>query len=317
MSGGLIQRGPRELKSSGNSNSAESSANDALQKNGFQLGRTLGIGTYAVIRRATYTLDNLKTNLACKIINRKKVPKEFLIKFFPRELNICVQLDHPNLIKVHSILERNEVVYVFMQFASKGDVLGYLMKYGALEEHQANYWARQLFSAITYLFSHNITHRDLKCENLLLNEHYQLKIGDYGFARYSISKRGKDIYSETFCGSIAYAAPEVLGGIPYLPKNADLWSCGVILYALHCGALPFRSDRPRAMLVAQVKKKWVFSSPAKDNLSPEGKDLVRSLLEPNTEKRINLDAIRRHDWMKETMFQILMNKYFDKSGQRK
>lgn len=114
-----------------------------------------------------------------------------------------------------------------MRFVERGDLFDFILTNGALSEMQCTEWTRQIASAIQYLHVLDLAHRDLKCENIFISNHFNLKLGDFGFVR--IYKKN-DVASDTYCGSITYAAPEILNRKPYNPKKADLWSFGVIIY---------------------------------------------------------------------------------------
>ena len=120
-----------------------------------------------------------------------------------------------------------------MEHASKGDLLSRIRDLGKIDEHQAGVWFTQLVSAIEYCHSRGVVHRDLKCENLLLDQFNVLKVTDFGFARGGMKPtRGTYPLSQTYCGSYAYASPEILTGTPYVPQMADIWSMGVVLYVM-------------------------------------------------------------------------------------
>lgn len=110
-----------------------------------------------------------KMNLACKIFDKEKAPKDFLEKFFPRELEILTKIENPHIIQVHSILQRGPRVFIFMRYADNGDLLDFVKKNGVVPEQQAKLWFRQMASGLHYLHGKNIAHRDLKCENILLS----------------------------------------------------------------------------------------------------------------------------------------------------
>ncbi|CAG0886904.1 unnamed protein product [Cyprideis torosa] len=301
-----------------------SSDERALQKKGYFLGKKLGQGSYAKVRCCEYVADGKKELLACKIIDRNKAPDDFVTKFFPRELEIITWLDHPNVIRVHrlvgrfgsgmlsryiaspclfrlSILERQEKVFIFMQYAENGDLLDYIKNRGVIKENQARIWFRQLHGGLGYLHSKNVAHRDLKCENILLTKNWNVKLADFGFARSVLDPDGRRVLSETYCGSAAYAAPEVVRGSPYNPKMADVWSLGVILYIMVNAAMPFDDNNLKKMLKDQINKNWTFRSRVKDKLTLLLKDIIQRMLEPDVTRRLTIDRINKHDWIKPLM----------------
>lgn len=177
---------------------------------GYSFGKLLGRGCYGKVFKAKYSDQNTgeTVDLACKFIVRNKCPNNFLTKFLPRELDILKKISHSNIIKIHSIIQSSSSIFIFMRLAELGDLLDYIKRNGVVSEPVGNVWFYQLASAINYLHSLNIAHRDLKCENILISRNMNLKIADFGFARYTLSVENffssdTDIreLSETYCGS--------------------------------------------------------------------------------------------------------------------
>lgn len=137
----------------------------------------------------------------------------------------------------------------------------------------------------------------MKCENVLLTSNFNVKLADFGFARYVIDNRGKRVLSDTYCGSLSYAAPEILRGSPYSPKIADIWSLGVILYIILNKSMPFDDTDIKRLYEQQTSRKWKFRSKVTDTLSEQVKKLVPRLLEPDVTKRWKLDQMITSDWI--------------------
>ncbi|KAJ4444509.1 hypothetical protein ANN_06302 [Periplaneta americana] len=205
-----------------------------LAARGYKLTKKLGEGSYAKVYLADYNVEKDNSShhcqLACKIIDSQKAPKDFVRRFLPRELDILVKLNHPHIVHVHSIFQRRYKHFIFMRYAENGDLLDFILKNGAIAENQARVWLRQLALAVQYLHEMEIAHRDLKCENVLITSNFNVKLADFGFARFVIDARGKRCLSDTYCGSLSYAAPEILRGIPYNPRISDIWSLGITYY---------------------------------------------------------------------------------------
>lgn len=163
-----------------------------LSNRGYKLLKQLGEGSYAKVYLAEYTYNKSDPGsvkvLACKIIDTSKAPRDFVKKFLPRELDILVKINHPHIIHVHSIFQRKAKYYIFMRFAENGDLLEFVLKRGAISEAQARVWLRQMALGIQYLHDMDIAHRDLKCENVLITSNYNVKIADFGFARFVTGK---------------------------------------------------------------------------------------------------------------------------------
>lgn len=273
-----------------------------LSSRGYKLIKKLGEGSYAKVYLAEFKAQtndtgDKKSSLACKIIDTSKAPKDFVRKFLPRELDILIKLNHPHIIHIHSIFQRKTKYFIFMRFAENGDLLEFILKKGAISEAQARVWIRQLALAVQYLHDMDIAHRDLKCENALITNNYNVKLADFGFARYTVDSHGKKQTSETYCGSLSYAAPEILRGLPYHPKIADIWSLGVILYIMLNKAMPFDDTNIKRLYEQQTNKRWRFRAKVIDILSDQVKKLMTHLLEPDITKRWRVEQILSSEWL--------------------
>lgn len=187
---------------------------------------------------------------------------------------------------------------LFSRYADNGDLLDFIKKNGVVPEQQAKIWFRQMASGLHYLHGKNIAHRDLKCENILLSRRFNVKLADFGFARFCVDSDNRRILSQTYCGSAAYAAPEVVNGTPYNPKLSDVWSLGIILFIMLNASMPFDDSNLRKLLKDQMTKNWVFRSRVRDTLSSSAKSLVRHLLEPDLTQRLTLDRVIQHEWLR-------------------
>ncbi|KAK3093684.1 hypothetical protein FSP39_018880 [Pinctada imbricata] len=262
-----------------------------LKKRGYTLGSTLGEGSYAKVKSG-YS-ERSQRRVAIKIIDRKRTPKDFREKFLPRELKLHTNLDHPNVIKLFEIFEFHNRVYLIMEHAGHGDLLEYIKLRGALPDERAKTMFKQIVNAVEYLHQNSIVHRDLKCENLLLDTMSNIKVSDFGFCR---SIEPGDL-CKTYCGSAAYAAPEILQGIPYFGPMHDIWSIGVILYIMVCAAMPYDDSNIKKMVREQLERKVSFSKSKK--VSPECKDLIYRILEVNSKRRLTIPQMMYHPWLKE------------------
>ncbi|XP_004626974.2 testis-specific serine/threonine-protein kinase 1 [Octodon degus] len=266
-----------------------------LKRRGYIMGINLGEGSYAKVKSA-YS-ERLKINVAVKIIDRKKAPTDFLEKFLPREIEVMAILNHRSIIKTYEIFETSQgKVYIVMELGVQGDLLEFIKTQGALQEDDARKKFHQLSSAIKYCHDLDIVHRDLKCENLLLDKDYNIKVSDFGFSKHCVrDDSGQLTLSKTFCGSAAYAAPEVLQGIPYQPKVYDIWSLGVILYIMVCGSMPYDDSNIKKML--RLQKEHRVNFPRSKHLSSDCKDLIYHLLHPDVHRRLRIDDILSHKWV--------------------
>lgn len=261
------------------------------------MGINLGEGSYAKVKSA-YS-DRLKCNVAVKIIDKRKAPRDFLERFLPREIEMLARVKHPCIIKTYEIFETSDgKVYIVTELGVQGDLLEFIKKRGAIPEDVARKMFYQLANAIKYCHELDIVHRDLKCENLLLDKEYNIKLTDFGFSkRVARDEDGRVVLSKTFCGSAAYAAPEVLQGIPYQPKVYDIWSLGVVLFIMVCGSMPYDDSNIKKMLKLQKEHRVHF--PRSKVLSVECKDLIYRMLQPDVSRRLCIDEVLMHVWMQD------------------
>ncbi|XP_012325522.1 testis-specific serine/threonine-protein kinase 1 [Aotus nancymaae] len=266
-----------------------------LKRRGYLLGIDLGEGSYAKVKSA-YS-ERLKFNVAIKIIDRKKAPADFLEKFLPREIEILAMLNHCSIIKTYEIFETSHgKVYIVMELAVQGDLLELIKTRGALQEDEARKKFHQLSLAMKYCHDLDVVHRDLKCDNLLLDKDFNIKLSDFSFSKRCLrDDNGRMTLSKTFCGSPAYAAPEVLQGIPYQPKVYDIWSLGVILYIMVCGSMPYDDSNIKKML--RIQKEHRVNFPRSKHLTGECKDLIYCMLQPDVNRRLHIDEVLNHCWM--------------------
>ena len=188
--------------------------------------RTIGVGTSSKVKLAEN--KNNHQLYAIKIINKKKFDDNPDLKLkIDREIALMKILDHPHLLNLYDVLESKRHIYIVIEYASHGELFDFLIERRSLNPNVAMHFWRQIIYGVDFLHTHSICHRDLKPENILLNENDEIKIGDFGFARWM-----KENIADTSCGSPHYAAPEVVKGIPYDGRKADIWSAGVILFAL-------------------------------------------------------------------------------------
>jgi len=274
-----------------------------LKNQGYTFGRILGEGSYAKVRSAAWTgtLSGEKSHFACKIICKRKAPKDFVTKFMPREMEVIKKLDHDNVVRLKSVFEFESKVYIFMELAENGDLLTYIKHQGAQKNEQAKQLFKDICGGIAYCHSIDIVHRDLKCENLLMTKDNRVKIADFGFARFCtdpVTKRR--VLSRTYCGSAAYAAPEILRGQPYNPKMYDVWSMGCVLFIVVCASMPFDDSNVKRMLKAQTEKRIHFPSRVRGQISELCRNLLWRMLEVDVTKRATVDQCLRCEWLTTT-----------------
>ncbi|XP_077940676.1 serine/threonine-protein kinase BRSK2 isoform X3 [Gasterosteus aculeatus] len=251
----------------------------------YRLEKTLGKGQTGLVKLGVHCITGQK--VAIKIVNREKLSESVLMKV-EREIAILKLIEHPHVLKLHDVYENNKYLYLVLEHVSGGELFDYLVKKGRLTPKEARKFFRQIISALDFCHSHSICHRDLKPENLLLDEKNNIRIADFGMASLQVG----DSLLETSCGSPHYACPEVIRGEKYDGRRADVWSCGVILFALLVGALPFDHDNLRQLL--EKVKSGVFHMP--HFIPPECQALLKGMIEVNPDKRLTLEAIQKHSW---------------------
>ncbi|XP_008189854.1 testis-specific serine/threonine-protein kinase 1-like isoform X2 [Acyrthosiphon pisum] len=223
-----------------------------LETHGYTVGRSVGSGSYATVKIAHS--ERHKCNVAIKIVSKLQEATDYLEKFLPREIEVVKGLKHDNLIRYYQAIETTHRVYIIMEYAENGSLLDIIKRDGRIDDNRARKWFMELVNAIEYCHTKGVVHRDIKCENLLMDTSYNIKLSDFGFARNNmIKKNGQMKTSSTFCGSYAYASPEILKGIPYQPNTSDIWSIGVVLYAMIFGTLPFDDTTYQKLLKMIIK----------------------------------------------------------------
>lgn len=252
----------------------------------YKLEKTLGKGQTGLVKLGVHCVSGKR--VAIKIVNREKLSESVLMKV-EREIAIMKLIEHPHVLGLFDVYENKKYLYLVLEHVSGGELFDYLVKKGRLTPKEARRFFRQIISALDFCHSHNICHRDLKPENLLLDDKNNIRVADFGMA--SLQVEGSML--ETSCGSPHYACPEVIRGEKYDGRRADVWSCGVILYALLVGALPFDDDNLRQLL--EKVKKGVFHIP--HFVPPDCQNLLRGMIEVDPEKRLTLEDIHRHPWV--------------------
>jgi len=205
-----------------------------------------------------------------------------------REIKILKLFIHPHIIRLYEVIYTPTDIYVVMEYCKYGELFDYIVEKGRLQEDEARRIFQQIISGVEYCHRNMVVHRDLKPENLLLDSKYNVKLADFGLS--NVMHDGH--FLKTSCGSPNYAAPEVISGKQYAGPEVDVWSCGVILYALLCGTLPF-DDENIPNLFKKIKG-GIYTLPS--HLSALARDLIPRMLVVEPMKRITIREIRDHQW---------------------
>jgi len=255
----------------------------------YKMGKTISLGSFGKVKIG----ENIFTQeiVAIKVVEykRKEIKKDR--EGLKREISILKKLDHPNIVKLYSVIpnKEKEKCYLVFEYIAGGELYNFIVKNGRISEKDAIKFIRQMVSAIEYCHSLLIVHRDLKPENILLDQDLNVKISDFGLSNFITP--GKRF--ESFCGSLLYASPEILQGEKYLGPGVDIWSLGVILYCLVIGKQPWEGKTPQELMTAIQEKGLILPN----SLSEDCVDLIVKMLKIKEGDRIPISEIRNHPWI--------------------
>ncbi|TVU21325.1 hypothetical protein EJB05_30953 [Eragrostis curvula] len=255
----------------------------------YEIGRTLGEGNFGKVKYARHRATG--GHFAIKILDRNKILSQHIDVQIRREIGTLKVLKHPNVVRLHEVAASKTKIYMVLEFVNGGELFDKIAARGKLPEQEGRKLFQQLIDGISYCHDKGVYHRDLKPENVLVDRKGNIKISDFGLSALP-QHLGNDGLLHTTCGSPNYIAPEVLQNRGYDGSLSDIWSCGVILFVMLVGSLPF-DDRNLVVLYQKIFKgdcqipRW---------LSPSAQDLLRKILEPNPMKRINISGIKEHEW---------------------
>ena len=252
----------------------------------YLIKKTLGQGTFGKVKLGVYIPTQEK--VAIKILEKDRIIEkddEIRVK---REFDMLALFNHPNVILVAEIFESSDSYYSVMEYCQGGELFNYIVKNRRLSEEEAAFFYYQLINGLEYIHSLGIVHRDLKPENLLLTSEHLLKIIDFGLSNYF--KNGQQELLSTPCGSPCYASPEMVGGKKYNGFKIDIWSTGIILYAMLCGYLPFEDKDNDVLFEKILECKLIFPK----YITEISKDLMQKILVTNPEERITIPEIKNH-----------------------
>ncbi|KAL1213342.1 CBL-interacting serine/threonine-protein kinase 15 [Cardamine amara subsp. amara] len=256
----------------------------------YEVGRLLGQGTFAKV----YHARNLKTadSVAIKVIDKESILKVGMTEQIKREISVMRLLRHPNIVELHEVMATKSKIYFVMEHVKGGELFNKVST-GKVREDVARKYFQQLVRAVDYCHSRGVCHRDLKPENLLLDEQGNLKVSDFGLSALADSRR-QDGLLHTTCGTPAYVAPEVISRKGYDGFKADVWSCGVILFVLLAGYLPFRDSN----LMELYKKIGKAEVKFPNWFAPGAKRLLKRILDPNPNTRVSTEKIMKSSWFR-------------------
>lgn len=254
----------------------------------YEIGKLLGCGAFAKVYHGRNVLTG--QSVAIKAVSKLKVLKGGFTAHVKREIAIMRRLRHPNVVRLFEVLATKTKIYFVMEFAKGGELFARVSK-GRFSENLSRRYFQQLITAVGYCHSRGIFHRDLKPENLLLDDNFDLRVSDFGLSAFTDQIR-PDGLLHTLCGTPAYVAPEILAKKGYDGAKIDVWSCGIILYVLTTGYLPFNDSN----LMAMYRKIYRGDFRCPKWTSPDLRRFLSRLLDTNPDTRITVDEILRDPW---------------------
>ncbi|CAG9326094.1 unnamed protein product [Blepharisma stoltei] len=255
----------------------------------YVFGRQLGQGAYAIVRLATHRQS--KSQFAVKTYEKSKLTDVRRKTGVKREISILQRLDHPYTIKLIEALDGPKQVNLVMEYVGPSSLHGYLYKKASrkLDDLEAKKFFQQIVQGIEYCHSKNITHRDIKLENILLDKDQNVKIIDFGFATCMASTKT----TRLFCGTPSYMAPEILSNKDYIGNPVDIWALGVLLFVMLCGFFPFKGANDRDL----YKKIMSANFQIPEYVSPTAQELIRMMIQKDPNHRPSCKEILEAPWL--------------------
>ena len=268
--------------------------NNELEK--YEIGEKLGEGSYATVK----ICKNKKTNqkYAMKIYDKIKMDKSYKKNFIQSEIDILKLINHKNIIKLIEDIYTNEQIIIVQELVEGFSLKDYFNKEIKNQKNISNDKLnvlkkifKQIFDAMNYIHKKFISHRDIKMENILMNNNYEIKIIDFGFALYNPEHKIQNF----FCGTPKYIAPEILKGKGYYGEEADLWSLGVLINKIYCGDYPFKGKSERKLYFRIRKGKYTIP----ENIPINVKNIIINLINIDPKQRINCESVLNSQWLKD------------------
>jgi len=263
----------------------------------YRLVEHIGKGSYANVWKAEHI--QVSTLVAIKVIKKELLNDDVSKTRFEREIKLLKSIHHPYVAEFYELLEDTNHFFIAMEFAEMGSILDFVNAKGKLEESVAKHYFAQIISVMDYLYHKHIVHRDIKCENVLIDKYNNIKIVDFGLSNVFTDEHP---FLNTACGSPAYVSPEIVSHNPYTFKT-DIWSIGILMYAICAGHLPFNDPNMSKLLQKVVHDNISFPSFFGCSLL----DLLVKMLQRNPLLRINLNEILKHEWFDQKEWESCLN----------
>lgn len=263
-----------------------------FKQEGYEIGEKLDSGGFGTV----YKAQRDGRLVAVKVI--KVHHPNSLDEDMQRELMILTNIRHEHVVQTYDIMRTKNKIYIFMEFASGGTIGKFVRSHGPLTESVSRLWFSPIVDALLYLKSQKIAHRDLKLDNVLLDDYMNPKLTDFGLSRYVLfDEKGRVRLTDSWVGTESYMPPEMLLKKKYNPFISDIWSLGVCLYVMMCNCYPFdKKNRPQ-MISNQLSRTWKWPDRITKSISVPLKDVQNKMLEPDVNKRISLEGVSKHKWM--------------------
>jgi aurora kinase len=266
------------------------SAGDRWKLSEFDIGRPLGKGKFGHVYLAR---DKQQKHVcALKVLFKAQLKKAKVLHQLRREIEIQSHLRHPNILSMHGYFYDDTRIYLILEFAERGELYKILQKEKTFTEEKTAKYVKSLASALAYCHVNNVIHRDIKPENLLLSRCGEVKIADFGWAVHALNNETR---RQTLCGTLDYLPPEMIEGAPH-NASADVWSLGVLMYEFLVGQPPFLAEKYNETYkrISLVDVKF----PSDIDISNEAKDLLKKLLVHNPNKRMKMEDIEKHPFIR-------------------
>ena len=252
----------------------------------YIIRNTIGQGSYGKVKMGIHLQTQEK--VALKILEKDKIIELKDKLNLKNEIQVLKSIKHNNITQLYEIIENEEKIFIIMEYAENGDLFDYISKNKRLSETESNIYFQQIISILEYLHKLRIVHRDIKPENILLDYKNTIKITDFGLSR----NYPDNLLLSSACGTPSYAPPEMLDGDEYHGLFSDIWSAGIVLFAMVCGYLPFEDSDENLLHKSIIKGDIQFPYYLSENL----KDLLKNILNRDPTQRYDLELIKAHNW---------------------
>jgi len=274
-----------------------------IQVGDYLLKEVIGEGSFSIVKLCLHLPSGI--HYACKIMPRDKIVKLDIMERFQTEIRVFQQMRHPGIVQLVDLLKDDQNYYVIMEHCPNGELFQYIVQRGRLEEKNTQVFIKQILLALQYIHKNGVSHRDLKPENILIDGSGNIKLTDFGLSKFV----DKNNLVNTPCGSPCYVSPECISGKPYNGKQSDIWSCGVILYAMLTGQLPW-TKRTQTALFKEIVS-GIYCIPK--HLSLLSRSLLLGMMCSDPLRRLTIEKALVHPWIASINVERSYNRCFHSS----